>query len=119
MAAMQRMDDIFGYMPFDHYLVVRLTLIIFLGESSDIVKKKLIRAKDKWNPRSSLEQETQEKHLVKTWISLGRNGRSVRSLDSIDNYCDISPLTHFPKRLTSEDAGKTGKLRSLVIFPQI
>ncbi|KAE8846392.1 hypothetical protein HRS9139_00959 [Pyrenophora teres f. teres] len=53
MATAYGLDDIFGDMPFDHFLV------------------------DKWDPESPLNQEAQERTLMKTWISLGRNGRST------------------------------------------
>jgi hypothetical protein len=35
--------------------------------------------KEKWDAASSIEQDEQERNLVKVWIGLGRNGRRVRS----------------------------------------
>ncbi|KAJ8117950.1 hypothetical protein OPT61_g990 [Boeremia exigua] len=82
MATTHELDDIFGYMPFDHFLV------------------------DKWDPESSLNQETQEQALVKTWISLGRRGRSTYIRRCME-HGQVPVPEHIPTDLSSFEKRKT------------
>ncbi|KAF9695322.1 hypothetical protein EKO04_007091 [Ascochyta lentis] len=82
MATSYCLDDIFGYMPFDHFLV------------------------EKWDQVSPLPQDEQERNLVKAWISLGTHGRSayVQQCMQVGNISlpDYIPsnLSAFEKRTT-------------------
>ncbi|USP75587.1 uncharacterized protein yc1106_02861 [Curvularia clavata] len=76
------LEDIFGYMPFDHFLV------------------------EKWDPESILNQQEQEKSLVKTWISLGRHGRSAYIQRCMEEG-QIPVPDHIPKDLSAFEKRKT------------
>lgn len=82
MTTTQGLDDIFGYMPFDHFFLVSLLsssgFVTTLDDMSNTVISSWQFSKDNWTPDSYLTQEAQEQTLVKTWVDLGRQGRSVR-----------------------------------------
>ncbi|KAF2125239.1 hypothetical protein P153DRAFT_300886 [Dothidotthia symphoricarpi CBS 119687] len=82
MATSHGLDKIFGYMPFDHFLVER------------------------WDPESSLHQDEQERDLVKSWISLGRCGRSVYFQRCME-VLDIPIPDHIPPTLSAFEKRKT------------
>ncbi|KAG9199589.1 hypothetical protein G6514_008351 [Epicoccum nigrum] len=76
MAATQGLDDIFGYMPFDHFLL------------------------DNWTPDSPFTQEAQERTLVRTWIDLGRQGRST-FIERCRQDGQVPVPGHIPKDLSA------------------
>ncbi|KAH6638060.1 hypothetical protein C7974DRAFT_390779 [Boeremia exigua] len=82
MTAMYELDDIFGYMPFDHFLV------------------------DNWDPELILDRETQEQTLVETWISLGRHGRSTY-IDRCMENGQIPVPGHAPRDLSAFEKRQT------------